>query len=63
MVDLKDISLDELKVMAAMARDVMACHRVLAKTGDNIVGEALRDAGTFLEFDHYPPGDVYDRES
>ncbi len=63
MVDLKDISPDELKVMAATASDVMACHRVLAKTGDNVVGEALRDAGKFLEFNHYPPGDVYDSES
>lgn len=63
MVDLKDISLDELKVMVATASDVMACHRVLAKTDDNVVGEALRDAGTFLEYDHYPPGDVYDPES
>ncbi len=63
MADLKDISLDELKVMAAKASDVMECHRVLAKTGDNLVGEALRDAGAFLEFNHYPPGDVYDQES
>jgi len=35
-------------------------HRVLAKTGDNIVGELLKNHGTFYEWDHYPPGDVYD---
>src|SRR3546814_9593792 len=38
-------------------------RRVLAKTGDNLVGELLKHSGTFYEWDHYPPGDVYDHET
>ncbi len=37
--------------------------RVVAKTGGNIVGEALRGQGTFYEWNHYPKGDVYDSET
>ena len=47
--------------MAAAGAEVVECHRVLTKTGDNIVGELLKNNGTFYEWDHYPPGDVYDR--
>jgi hypothetical protein len=36
---------------------------VLANTGGNIVGELLRGVETFLEWDHYPAGDVYDGTS
>ncbi|HSR70967.1 MAG TPA: hypothetical protein VLL72_01180, partial [Kiloniellales bacterium] len=49
--------------MAEAGRAVVEAHRVLARTGDNVVGELLRDHDTFYEWDHYPPGDVYDRES
>src|SRR3546814_8384282 len=30
---------------------------------DNLVGELLKNNGTFYEWDHYPPGDVYDHET
>jgi hypothetical protein len=46
--------------MAAAGREIHECYRVLAKTGDNIVGEALRDQDTFYEWTHYPRDDVYD---
>ena len=49
--------------MTEAGRTVIECHRVLAKTGDNVVGELLRGAGTFYEFNHYPDGDIYDSES
>ena len=49
--------------MRAAGEEVVNCHRVLAKTGDNLVGELLSDVETFYEWDHYPKGDVYDRES
>ena len=52
-----------LKRMAEAGEDVLTCHRVLSKTSDNVVGELLRDQGTFIEWNHYPPGDVYDRET
>jgi hypothetical protein len=49
--------------MAAAGETVVDCVRVLAKSGDNIVGEVLRDQGEFLQWNHYPEGDVYDRDS
>jgi len=50
----------ELEDMLDAGRWVLECHRVLQKTSDNIVGEVLRDQGTFIELEHYPPGDVFD---
>lgn len=49
--------------MSQAAEEVMEIHRVLAKTGDNVVGELLKNAGTFYEWNHYPDGDVYDAET
>src|SRR3546814_7453899 len=49
--------------MAAAGAEAVDVHRVLAKTGDNLVGELLKNNGTFYEWDHYPPGDVYDHET
>jgi hypothetical protein len=42
---------------------VLECLRVLAKTGDNVVGEVLRGSGSFVEWEHYPENDVYDPET
>lgn len=53
----------ELERIAAAADEVLECERLLAKSGDNIVGELLRGHGTFYEWDHYPNGDVYDSAS
>ncbi len=49
--------------MAEAGEEIVEIYRVLAKTGDNVVGELLRSSGTFYEWDHYPPGDVYDPET
>lgn len=57
------LSRNELEAMAEAGREVVDVHRVLAKSGDNIVGELLRNQGTFYEWDHFPPGDVYDQET
>ena len=62
MTDFGLLSRGELQVMAEAAREVLNCQRVLTKTGDNIVGEVLRGAGTFYEWRHYPQGDIYDAE-
>ena len=62
MTDFGFLSRGELQVMAEAAREVLNCQRVLTKTGDNIVGEVLRGAGTFYEWRHYPQGDIYDAE-
>ncbi|MDP2696747.1 hypothetical protein [Thalassospira sp.] len=60
-VDWAQIETGLLQKMQAAGRDVMECQRVLAATGDNIVGELIRDADPFFEWSHYPDGDVYDR--
>ncbi len=57
------LSTEELEAMAEAGREVTEIHRLLAKTNDNIVGELLKNNGTFYEWDHYPPGDVYDHET
>ena len=54
---------ETLERMAEAGAGVVEVHRILAKTGDNIVGELLKNHGTFYEWDHYPPGDVYDHET
>jgi hypothetical protein len=59
-VELHRLSLTELRAMSEAGREVRECYRVLAKTGDNLVGEALRDQGVFVEWEHYPRDDVYD---
>jgi hypothetical protein len=59
-VDLSRVPRDRLARMIEAAADVVECHRILANTSDNIVGELLRDVGTFYEWNHYPEGDVYD---
>ena len=60
---LESLPVATLEAMAEAGAEVMEIHRVLAKTGDNIVGELLKNNGTFYEWDHYPPGDVYDHET
>lgn len=61
--DLSGVPLDRLEDMAAAGAEVIDCMRVLAKTEDNVVGEALRDGGVFYELSHYPDGDIYDPTS
>lgn len=62
-LDLAALSSKELEAMAEAGHEIVEIYRVLAKTGDNVVGELLRGHDTFYEWDHYPRGDVYDRES
>lgn len=49
--------------MAEAGEEILECYRVLNKGGINLVGECLKGQGTFYEFDHYPNGDVYDKET
>lgn len=58
-----EISTQRLHTMLEAAKTVINSHRVLAKTGDTVVGELLACADEFIEWDHYPPGDIYDKES
>ena len=61
--DFANLSRKRLEEMAEAAEMVIDSHRVLAKTGDNIVGELLRDVETFFEWDHFPDGDIFDPET
>jgi hypothetical protein len=63
MADFTRLSRAELETMEAAGREVLECQRVLAKTGDSIVGELLRGHEVFYEWNHYPEGDVYDPET
>lgn len=60
MADLTRLGRAELEAMAAAGEEVLECRRVLARTGDTVVSEALRGAAGFVEWNHYPAGDVYD---
>ncbi len=59
---LRGVPLARLELMSAAGREMAVAERALAKQGLNVVGRLLRDEGTFYEWDHYPPGDVYDRQ-
>lgn len=61
--DFSELSRDQLERLFEAGQEVIECHRVLAKSGDNIVGELLRDVEAFFEWNHYPEGDVYDGAS
>ncbi len=49
-----------LEAMAAHGREVVDCRESLARTGATVVGEVIRDAAGFYEWQHYPKGDVFD---
>ncbi len=53
----------ELERMRAAGREILECYRVLEKAELNVVGEVLRGHGKFYEYEHYPPDDVFDRET
>lgn len=54
---------ESLQAMLDAGREVLEWRRILAKTGDNVVGDVLKHEGQFYVLDHYPKGDVYDPES
>ncbi|MBI3706153.1 MAG: hypothetical protein HY246_00420 [Proteobacteria bacterium] len=55
--------IDVLSKMAKAGEAILSCYRILAKTGDNVVGETLRGSKTFIEWEHYPENDAYDPET
>lgn len=63
LADLRLLPLDRLADMAEAGGQIRECYRLLRKGGGNIVGEVLRGHGAFCEWEHYPPGDVYDDET
>ncbi|MEM7171215.1 MAG: hypothetical protein AAF530_13665 [Pseudomonadota bacterium] len=59
----KAMSNEALENMVEAGQEVLNIHRILAKTGANVVGELLKGYSGFMEWDHYPKGDVYDRDT
>lgn len=57
------LSAAERSDLLAAAHEVHRCQRALAKAGLNVVGELLKGHEGFYEMNHYPDGDVYDRDS
>lgn len=62
-LDIDTLPLADLQSMRDGADRVVEAHRTLKKGGLNVVGECLKNQGTFYEMQHYPKGDVYDNES
>ncbi len=62
-VDFAALPRERLQKMAAAGEEILECYRVLRKANGNVVGEVLRGNGTFYEWEHFPPGDVYDQET
>lgn len=62
-VDFRNLPVERLEAMDEAGDTILECYRLLNKSGANIVGEVLRGNGEFFEWDHYPPGDVYDHET
>lgn len=62
-LDLATQPAKRLRLMLAAGEDIREVQRALDKTEDNVVSEVLRNQGTFYEWNHYPKGDVYDRET
>jgi hypothetical protein len=60
---LNGISKAELDAMAAAGDVIAECQQSLAAAGSNVIAELLKDSSDFFEWDHYPPGDVYDWNS
>lgn len=54
---------ERLQAMYGAGREILECYRVLCKARLNVVGEVLRGAGAFYEYEHYPENDVYDAET
>jgi hypothetical protein len=60
---LEDLPRATLEAMLGAGREVLEWRRILAKTGDNVVGIVLKHEEPFYILDHYPKGDVFDPES
>lgn len=60
MSDFARLSRVALEAMAASGRVLRECQQVMAAVGTSPLGEALQGASPIYEWQHYPPGDIYD---
>lgn len=61
--DFAELPRETLERMLDAGEEIRECYRVLNKGGLNVVGELLKGQGTFYELNHYPQGDVYDKDA
>lgn len=57
------VAFPRLEAMALAGHELIRAERALSRQGFNVVARLLRDEGTFYEWDHYPAGDLHDRQS
>jgi len=57
------LPLEQLEKMQAAGQRIEECYRVLRKANANVVGQCLANQGKFVEYDHYPKGDIFDGET
>jgi len=62
-IDIARLPRWEIEALAAAGETLDEVERVLARSGDNPVGDLLRHQGAFYEWELYPPGGVTDPES
>lgn len=62
---LEALTTEQLNTMLLAGAQIKNCYRLLLKNESygNVVREVLKDQGQFIEFDHYPKGDVHDSET
>lgn len=61
--NLESLPASRLRRMSWAGDEVLEALRVLGRARTNPVAQMLRHQGEFLEFDHYPQGDIYDDET
>ena len=59
----KTPSRDRLERMEVAATRIVDCMHALNQAAENLITVALRGSDEFLEWDHYPSGDIYDPNS
>lgn len=62
-LDTNTLSQDQIRQMKLAGEVVRDAYRWMKKSDTNIVAQVLEGQGAFYQFDHYPEGDVYDRDS
>lgn len=63
MIDLATLAPARRRAMLDAGERVLASQRALERGGLNVVGEILRGQPPFVEYEHYPPDDVFDDRS
>ncbi|MEM9684880.1 MAG: hypothetical protein AAF942_16535 [Pseudomonadota bacterium] len=62
-ISLETLTADELRQMERAGHLAIECEDALAATDHNVVSEVLEHQGDFVEWRHYPKGDVFDTKS